>query len=219
MPDSESDDNSDTTESTMVESDAGSVPTPSGNTKKRKRKQRTKSAADVEVPPGLATEQEECEDQKKREENRDRMGRSDADVLKDISAMESAALQVKADKLLASKKAEAELALQTRNSATQMKHAFKEKQLSHAKAMDLKAHERQMGIGEAKGKRELLKLQFGMLKELAANHEKEEEKKVERIISLRENNTWDGLSDGRRGDVCLAIAGMKNPWVVGKGKR
>ena len=43
------------------------------------------------------------------------MGRSDADVLKDISAMESAAVQEKADKLLAAKKAEAELALQTRS--------------------------------------------------------------------------------------------------------
>jgi hypothetical protein len=109
--------------------------------------------------------------------------------------MESAALQVKADKLLASKKAEAELALQTRNNATRIKCTFKEKQLSHAKAMDLKAHERQMSIGEAKDKRGLLKLQFGVLKELTANHEKEEEKEVERIVSLRENNTWDGLSD------------------------
>jgi hypothetical protein len=195
MPCSESDDNSDTTESTMAESEAGSGPTPSEKTKKRKRKQKTKSAADVEVPPGLATEQGEYEDQKKREENRNRMGRSDADILKDISAMESAAVQEKADKLLAAKKAEAELALQTRNNATQIKYAFKEKELSHAKAMDLKAHERQMSIDEGKEKRELLKLQFDMLKELTANHEKEEEKKVERIISLRENNMWDGLSD------------------------
>jgi hypothetical protein len=75
IPYSECDDNSDNTEFTMAESDAGSVPTPSGNTKKRKRKQKTKSAADVEVPPGLATEQEEHEDQKKWEENRNRMGR------------------------------------------------------------------------------------------------------------------------------------------------
>ena len=88
------------------------------------------------------------------------MASSDADVSRDTSAMEAAAAKEKADRLLAAKKEEAELAVKTRDIATEIKCAFKDKQLSHLKEMDVKAHERQMDIDEAKGRWGGVKSQF-----------------------------------------------------------
>ena len=67
------------------------------------------------------------------------------------------------------------MALKIENIAQEIKYAFKEKQLVHLQEIDMKAHERQMNIDEAKGKREDMKLQMKLLKEMKADHEQEEE--------------------------------------------
>ena len=86
------------------------------------------------------------------------------------------------------------MALKTNNAAQELKYAFKEKQLMHNQDMDMKAHERQMTIDEANGKREDFKLQMEMLKELKADHEKEEDKKLERVLAMQDKNIWDRIS-------------------------
>ena len=194
LPDSESDGESDATAATITDSDAAQQERPVGSgASKRKRKEKRKTASDVDIPPALTREQEEYADNKKREANRDKMGQSDAEILRDISEHEASAKKEDAETKLAAQKAEADLAVKTKNASSEMKYAFKEKQLLHAQNMDMKAHARQMSIDEAKGKREEWKLLMKMLKELKADHEKEEDKKLERIVALQEKNIWDRL--------------------------
>ena len=194
MPASESDGDSDETDSTIADSESSAHQPPvSKSARKKKKKERKKTASDVEVPPSLAREQEEYEDNKKREENRGKLGSSDADVLRDISEMEAATKKADAERKIAAAKEEAAAALKSRNAFQEIKYSFKEKQLAHAQQMDMKAHERQMNIDEAKGKREELKLHMKLLKEMRADHEKEEDKKLERIVALQDKNIWDRL--------------------------
>jgi hypothetical protein len=132
LPDSESDGDSDTTAATITDSEAALQERPVGSSaSKRKRKEKRKTASDVDMPPALAREQEEHDNNKKREANCDKMGQSDAEILRDVSEHEASAKREDAETKLAALKAEEDLAVKTKNASFEIKHAFKEKQLLH----------------------------------------------------------------------------------------
>jgi len=55
-----------------------------------------------------------------------------------------------------------------------------------------------MNIDEAQGKREDMKLMMKLIKEMKADHEKEEEKKLDRIVALQEKISGIGCRANSR---------------------
>jgi len=126
MPASESDDDSDATDSTLLDFEAATLQPPASSSASKKRKEgRRKTTSEVDIPPALTREKEGYEDNKKREENRGKLGSSDAGVLRDISEMEAATKKAESERKLAASKEEADLALKTKNIAQEIKYAFK----------------------------------------------------------------------------------------------
>jgi len=154
-------------------------------------------------PPGLDAAQADYEKKKKQAEQRSSLAVSDAETMKEIVASE---LQFKIDSREAkelAKKMATESATATRNAATAAKYSFKEKELEHARAMDLRMADRQMSIDESKAKRDDLRLQFKLLKEMQADYEKNEAIKLDRVFKYQGNGLWDRLSEDQQNALIL----------------